>query len=378
MIFPKHIKVLVLAGLFSTAVSGQDEYVDYNQDADNGFGSSRSGTEFSYVGSSEILRSRNGRGRIAFDSPATRVVSALPFSALNSEASVTVSVNNLVSDGFAEVGPFLRQDGTTGNNDSRYVAFASFGADRIVLRLRKVVSGGTIRLQQRLLPYAAKSRERFIIKLRAVGSSPTALYAKIWPESSSEPTGWLVSAIDDEPVLQRPNRFAGIFSQSTPEYVGNVRVRLDNFLLSSLEPDVDVPTNDGSSGNFNTNVIFDESNQTRSAPVDVTYDLAQLNGAARFMRFTATCTALGGDAFATASASISDNTGNVLYSLQTCLTAGVSNGESTGASDDSIIPIPDGAATLTVSLRLTRLSQPGTTNSNVVQRIRIYGNDVTN
>ena len=63
---------------------------------------------------------------------------------------------------------------------------------------------GSTALASAPLPGTYTAGQRLRVRLEVTGTSPTTLRARVWPDGTTEPTAWLVSATDATPAMQVP------------------------------------------------------------------------------------------------------------------------------------------------------------------------------
>jgi hypothetical protein len=80
------------------------------------------------------------------------------------------------------------------------------------------------------------SGDRLMIRLQAIGTSPTTIRAKVWHAGTPEPTAWSLSATDSTPALQAAGSM-GLYSYASGSVTNApIEYAVDQFWVGSPRP----------------------------------------------------------------------------------------------------------------------------------------------
>ncbi len=86
----------------------------------------------------------------------------------------------------------------------------------------------------RLVGVAGSAQEsRVLIRVQAVGTSPTELRAKAWLDGQEEPADWALTATDDTAALQQPGG-AGLYAYQSSSATRPLSLLFDDFVVREL------------------------------------------------------------------------------------------------------------------------------------------------
>ncbi len=167
----------------------------------SGFGTADVGGTWSVSGTGISSSVSGGAGIVSVPAGRTARLTLGAASATDAEMTHQVSVDAVPTGGGAYLASVVRAT-STGAYQAR-VKITATGA--VSLQMMKVVSGTETALGTAVtvsgLTYTAGTKLR--VKVRATGSAPTLLQAKVWVDGSPEPATWTVSLSDSTAGLQQ-------------------------------------------------------------------------------------------------------------------------------------------------------------------------------
>jgi hypothetical protein len=117
------------------------------------------------------------------------------------------------------------------DNNNLYQARLEFTtAAGIVLTVRKRVAGTETQLGTYTSPLAHTAGTFYRVRFQVIGS---ALKAKVWAASGSEPAGWHIEATDT--AISAPNKLGIRAFRNTGNTTANAQFRFDNLTLTNLQ-----------------------------------------------------------------------------------------------------------------------------------------------
>ncbi len=178
-------------------VFGRDAF---GRSAAGGWGSADLGGAWTIPTGASRYSVAGGVGRVSLTAGAGTTANLGSVSATNVETRVAVSFDKAATGSGQYASVIGRSVGASGSYQAKLRVLAT-GA--VSLTLVKVSGGTETTLSTTTVPgmsYTAGDTLR--VRFQVTGTSPTALRAKVWKSTASEPTGWTVTANDSTSGLQ--------------------------------------------------------------------------------------------------------------------------------------------------------------------------------
>ncbi|MEW2012577.1 MULTISPECIES: PKD domain-containing protein [Microbacterium] len=206
---------------------------EFSRTAATGWGTPDIGGPWSLRSTASRYSVAGGSGNLIVPKATTLYADATSVSIDRVRVDATFSVDKLAEGTY--VGVVGRQIGA----DS-YVLRVRIGADgsarMYVLRNNSVAIGSSL-----LLPFTVQAGQKYNVSFVVAGTSPTALKAKVWAASGSEPA-WQREVTDGTAALQASGRI-GVFG-FLPSAVTNDPVMVSFDRIVAMDPDAAIPTTD--------------------------------------------------------------------------------------------------------------------------------------
>jgi rhamnogalacturonyl hydrolase YesR len=191
-------------GVYPPAASPPAAYATdtFSRSASNGWGSADMGGAWTLGGAGSLFSVSGGTGKIRMAAAGSGPAALLnSVSAGNVDITVDASLDKVATGGGTYVMVAVRHIGTAEYWSK--LKCAPTGA--VTLSLSKVVGGVETTLRsQAIAGVLAAPGEQLRIRFQAVGSGSTALSAKVWKTTATEPAGWQLSTTDTTAQLQEP------------------------------------------------------------------------------------------------------------------------------------------------------------------------------
>ncbi|BDV29518.1 PDK repeat-containing protein [Microbacterium terricola] len=200
---------------------------EFSRTAASGWGTADIGGAWGLRTTATRYSVSNGSGNLIIPKAATIYADATSVSTDRVRVDATFSVDKLAEGTYVAV--IGRQVGA-----DYYVLRIRIGADgsarMYVLRNNSVAIGSSL-----LLPFTVQTGQKYNVAFEVAGTSPTALKAKVWAASATEPTTWQREATDATAVLQAAGRI-GVFG-FLPAAATNDPVTVSFDRIVAMDPD---------------------------------------------------------------------------------------------------------------------------------------------
>ncbi|WP_406832167.1 PKD domain-containing protein [Pedococcus sp. KACC 23699] len=165
-----------------------------------GLGAADLGGAWALSGSTSAFSVNGGWGNLAIAAPGKGLAAALgSVSSTDTDVQLQVKFNKAPTGG-GYIASVVGRGGTADGYRTK-VTVASSGA--MTVALVKVVGGVETALTSKILPGATYTAgTSYTVRMQTWGTTPTALRARVWATSATEPITWLVSSTDSATGLQ--------------------------------------------------------------------------------------------------------------------------------------------------------------------------------
>ncbi|WP_131106019.1 PKD domain-containing protein [Ornithinimicrobium sufpigmenti] len=196
-----------------------------------GWGSADIGGSWTTTGSSTSFRVADGQGVIRMPNAGGGPrVQLTGLSAMDTDTTLQVSLDKAPSGGDTYISVASRHVGTDG-----YRAKLRFMPTQTMVLLSQMVNGTESNLAYVTVPGATyQAGDVFNVRFQVHGEGATALRAKIWRTSETEPTTWQVTATNAHAALQRPGGLGVVTYLSGSANNSPVEARFDNVSVTML------------------------------------------------------------------------------------------------------------------------------------------------
>lgn len=176
---------------------------DFGRSVAAGWGSAPTGGVWSITGSLSHFSVGAGTGNIRLPAGASGSVYLAGVQATTADVRATASLDKLVVGGSAYISTIARRVPSAGAYQAKAVV-ATTG--RVTLGLVRVNAAGGAEVAIRpavVVPgLTAAPGTPMSMRVRAVGTNPTTLEARVWPAGTAEPATWTISGTDATAALQ--------------------------------------------------------------------------------------------------------------------------------------------------------------------------------
>lgn len=204
---------------------------EFSRTAATGWGTADVGGAWSLRAAASRYSVSNGSGNLILPKATTLYADATSVNTDRVRVEATFSVDKLAE------GTYVAVVGRQVGADS-YVLRLRIGADgtarMYVLRNNSATIGSSL-----LLPFTLQAGQKYNATFEVSGTAPTALKAKVWPASGSEPA-WQREVTDTTAALQASGRI-GVFG-FLPSAVTNDPVTVSFDRIVAMDPDAATPT----------------------------------------------------------------------------------------------------------------------------------------
>ena len=239
----------LVAGSATPALYASDTFARV---VSSGWGTADVGGSYSYNGMTSPF-SVDGTHGVVTLAGGQSVETTLPgTSAENVDGTMAFTLTALPSRGELRPSLVLRSTGTS-SLATEYRALASVGSDgNVQLYWRKSVVGKVTTLALVSTGLTVAPGKSYVLRARAIGSDPTTLELKLWPQAMTEPSGWTLAATDSEPRLQQAGAI-GVHVLESAKRAALATVRL-NQLTATAVPTADTTTPTSPAGLATSNI----------------------------------------------------------------------------------------------------------------------------
>jgi PKD repeat protein len=211
----------------------------FNRTVTNGLGTADAGGVWSIVGTSTNFRVAPGAADLALPKGGNQDEGYV--GPVQTDADVTATVS---TDRVPVGGPlYLSVTGRRLGSGTRYAAQVLCNPSGTVsIAVQRVLNGaGTALASKTVAGLACAAGSPLRIRLQVTGTNPTALNAKVWAASATEPSVWQVTATDSTAAFQVPGTVGAIAYLSSGASNAPVNVALTSFAASSTAPTQNQP-----------------------------------------------------------------------------------------------------------------------------------------
>lgn len=164
----------------------------------NAWGTPEVGPIWSATGSASYFSVSGGQGKLRLNGPGSGLAVGSPVSTTRSELQVSLTSDKAPAGGSQFY--YLIARGTSSDGYGAKLVAPVTGP--MTISLNRWVAGAETTITSAPTGITFTPGTQYNVRVRAVGTGPTALQVKIWPTDQAEPTNWNLSATDSTASLQ--------------------------------------------------------------------------------------------------------------------------------------------------------------------------------
>ncbi|MCU1569749.1 MAG: hypothetical protein JWR33_490 [Naasia sp.] len=209
----------------ATSVLAEDAF---GRTVSSGWGSATTGGPWTLTGTATRFAVGGGVGTVSLTAGSTLRMNLQSVSSADTDLRVDYAVDKLPAGGSVYVSEAARRIGSVGAYQAKVVLSS---AGKATVALVRLDGSAETSLQAGVaVPGTYPAGSQFSLRVRATGTSPTLVQAKMWPTGSAEPAAWQRSVTDSTAALQTTGSVGITTYLSGGVTNGPIQLRVDDLL----------------------------------------------------------------------------------------------------------------------------------------------------